>query len=425
VARELLLRGDDRVVLIDPSPGGGVAYGAAAGWHLLNSPAGSMSADPDDRGHFVTWCRRRGLDVRPADFVPRPVYGEYLADVLRDASAPGRLIRRHARAVRVRPAVPGLDVLLDDGGVVVADQVVLALGQAPPRDPWAVDPGCRRYVRNPWGPGALDGLPDDGPVLLLGTGLTAIDVALTLTRSPRRWPMLAMSRHGLVPQPHRTSAATGAVPTPSPNLSTVMRQVRRLAAEAPDWRGVVDGLRPHMDTLWHGLTPAARDRFVRHVARVWEVHRHRIAPSVAARLDDLRASGALRIRAGRVNRVTPVDERGLEVDGRHADGTPLPTRFAAVVNCTGPGRLPDCGDPLVAALFADGLGRPGPMGLGFDTTACGALVGRDGHPSPGLWTLGPPRRGTVWETTALAEIRAQAHALAVRLTERVPVALPA
>jgi uncharacterized NAD(P)/FAD-binding protein YdhS len=217
---------------------------------------------------------------------------------------------------------------------------------------------------------------------------------------------------------------------PSAALSDLVRAVRRLADGSPDWRTAVDSLRPHLDTLWLNLSPDARDRFVRHVARVWEVHRHRLAPPVAARLDELRACGALTVRAGRIDRVHPVDgvppgRAGLAVAGRFADGEPLPRRFAAVVNCTGPGRLTLAGDPLVDGLVADGLARPGPLGLGLDTAADGALRDRHGRPSARLWTLGPPRRGSFWETTAVAEIRAQAHALAALIAASTPVRLSA
>jgi len=75
--RELLRCSDDRVVLIEPDePGGGLAYGSARPWHLLNSRAGAMSADPDDPADFARWA-----GVSPSAFAPRTVYGSYLRDV--------------------------------------------------------------------------------------------------------------------------------------------------------------------------------------------------------------------------------------------------------------------------------------------------------------------------------------------------------
>ncbi|HYN92593.1 MAG TPA: FAD-dependent oxidoreductase, partial [Pilimelia sp.] len=215
VARELLRRPARTVVLVDPAakPGRGVAYGAAAPWHLLNSPAGAMGADPERPGEFVAWCRARGHAVGPGDFLPRRWYGEYLRDVLRDldATAPGRLVTHRARVNRVFcGAGPGLTVLLDRGVTIQADRVVLAVGQAAPQRPRGIEPSLRahpRYVADPWAPGALAAIPADEPVLLVGTGLTAVDLALTLAQAGRRAPVVATSRHGLLPRQHRQPEA--------------------------------------------------------------------------------------------------------------------------------------------------------------------------------------------------------------------------
>lgn len=364
-ARELL-RADFDVVLIDPAarPGRGLAYGTAAPWHLLNSPASTMSVDPDDPDQFRRWCAARHIDDT---FVPRATYGEYLSETLR--TAPGDLTVQRGRVVRVFENARGYSVLLADNVVINADRVVLALGNVPSRYPGA-------DVQDPWAPGALDALPP-GDVLLIGTGLTAVDVALTLSRQGRR--VHAYSRHGLVPQRHATHEAMTLDPPAGRTLTALMRGIRVLASIYP-WRAVMDALRPHWNELWARLGEADRERFLRHVARYWEVHRHRMAPSVRPPFTVV---------------ATP-------------EGN-----YAAVVNCTGPGRLVES-SPLVRSLIAEGLARPGPFGLGLDVSTDGALLDRAGSPG-GLYTLGPSRRGVLWETTAAPEIRAQARALAAHL----------
>ncbi|HWY24061.1 MAG TPA: hypothetical protein VNX47_04035, partial [Nevskia sp.] len=57
------------------------------------------------------------------------------------------------------------------------------------------------------------------------------------------------------------------------------------------------------------------------------------------------------------------------------------------------------------------------LGLGLLTDAQGALLDRDGQASTWLYTLGPARKGQLWETTAVPEIRVQAQALARRLLQ--------
>jgi uncharacterized NAD(P)/FAD-binding protein YdhS len=93
--------------------------------------------------------------------------------------------------------------------------------------------------------------------------------------------------------------------------------------------------------------------------------------------------------------------------------------FGAVVTCTGPGSLAASRHPLLRSLISHGLVRPDPLGLGLDARADGALLAADGSLAPGLYAIGPLLRGTLWETTAVPEIRAQAKALAAVLTAGV------
>lgn len=402
----LLRRSDVTVVLVEPGEaGGGVAYGAAREWHLLNSRAGAMSADPDDPGHFARWA-----GVAPEEFVPRQRFGSYLRDVLAAAvvAHPGRFRQVRARAADLRP---GPSVLLDDGGELHVDHVVLAVGNpiggAPAGLPDAIlEHGS--YVPDPWQPGAVESLPAGRPVLLIGTGLTAVDVALTLTADAGR-SVVAVSRRGLLPLTHTAVAAPVFKPAldDCASLREVIRVVREAAGEAGDWRAVVDGLRPDLDRLWGALTPAERDAFLRHLARPWECHRHRMAPQVADRVAALRRDGRLRIRDGGIRSAAVGRDGGLVVElvsGELAVG--------GIVNCAGPGRLPGAADPLTAGLLARGTVRVGPHGLGLDIDPTGRLIGADGRTHRGLWVLGPLRRGARWETTAVPEIRDQARRLA-------------
>jgi uncharacterized NAD(P)/FAD-binding protein YdhS len=403
VTRELLRGGDDDVVLIEPGePGGGIAYGNAQPWHLLNSRAGAMSADPDDPGHFVRWA-----GTTAEAFRPRAEYGRYLRSVLAEADRdhPGRLRVHRARVAAIGP--DGV-VALDDGDAVHADHVVLATG-GPAAARQQIE--HRRYVTDPWRPGVLEALPAGEPVLLVGTGLTAVDVALTLTADGRRTaPVVAVSRRGLLPLTHSDHATPPTVPSldDCATLRDVVRAVRAAAGEAGDWRPIVDGLRPMLDQLWGALTPGEQDAFLRHLARPWECHRHRMAPAVATRVVELRAAGLLEIRAG-----------GVAAWPGLAD-------FAAVVNCAGPGRLPGAAGPLVGGLLAAGLARVGPHGLGLDIDEAGRLVGGDGRANDRLWVIGALRRGARWETTAVPEIRAQGRRLVTDLRSgtRIDAALP-
>ncbi|MEV0649761.1 FAD/NAD(P)-binding protein [Phytomonospora sp. NPDC050363] len=411
------------VVLIDPEPGRGLAYGPAEPYHLLNSPARSMSAYEGEPTHFLEWCRGIEASAGPGDFMSRARYGDYLSETLgvEEAASLGRLTLLRDRAVSAVPhAEAGMVVTTAAGERVIASHVVLAVGQGRARrlavmEPVRHDP---RYVEDPWAPGALDGIGAGEPVLLIGTGLTAIDVAFGLAERGVAGPIVAVSRHGLLPREHTRGAAEAVgglvAPEPTPSLAELTRRVRALADSVPDWRAVVDLMRPSVDRYWRGLSPDGRERFVRHLARYWEIHRHRMAPAVADRVERMRAAGSLRIESGAVEsaEVAP-DALSVRLNGTR--------RFGAVVNCTGRDRLTASGDPLITRLLADGLAAPGPAGQGLDVAPDGAVLDAAGRPNSALWTVGPPRYGHLWETTAVPEIRLQARQLADRLVTGAPL----
>ncbi|GAA0555536.1 FAD/NAD(P)-binding protein [Paractinoplanes ferrugineus] len=395
-ARELL-RGGDRVKLVEPGePGGGLAYGTARPWHLLNSRAGAMSADPDDPGHFARWA-----GASADEFRPRAEYGRYLREVF-DGLSGVEVVQARATGLSAH------GVALEGGREVRADEVVVATGNPAAAQP-AARPEHPDYIADPWRPGALEAIPSDVPVLLVGAGLTAVDVVLTLTADGRRdAPITAVSRRGRLPLAHTPVPAP---PTSVPfgqarGLRDLVRIVREAASRAGDWRAVVDGLRPVLDQLWGSFSAAEQEQFLRHLARPWECHRHRMAPSVGATVDALREEGRFEVRAGGVRSMTAPPAGGLLVELEAGVQW-----FGAVVNCAGPGRLPAAAGSFAGNLLDEGHARLGPHGLGLDIDPQGRVIAADGRVRDGLWLIGPLRRGARWETTAVPEIRSQARAL--------------
>lgn len=413
LARALIRRTGREVVLISPesSPGRGVAYGAAQPWHILNARAGSMSICPDDPMHLVRWARERGHAIEGTDFLPRALYGDYLAEQFTETIkvSGGRLRHHVATATALHQDEHGYAVLTD-AGPVRAGQVILAVGNPEQQRLPGVGDAARtspHFVTDPWS--AYQRPAADEPILLIGTGLTAVDVALTLTETGHRGPIEAISRRGLHPLAHPQLPPSSAHPDlildGGLTLRQLMRRVRAAIAAGADWVAVIDTLRHQADRLWDDFSDCDRQRFLRHVNRFWDVHRHRMAPPVAARIAELQEQGRLRFSAGRLESVEPDPRGGLTV---RIGGEPA-RRFGAVISCTGPGTLPGSANPFLASLFRDGVIQPGPYGLGIDTDP-------DGRIRTGLWLAGPLRRGHSWETTAVPEIRAQVDRLVAALS---------
>jgi uncharacterized NAD(P)/FAD-binding protein YdhS len=420
-----------RIALIDRlgRHGLGQAYSTSNPAHLLNSPADRMSAVAGDPGHLVRWAAASGIEHD--GFMSRPAFGRYLGELLADAerTAWGTATVSRITSDVVALARGGLHrplrLHLAADGRIDADIAVLATGNQPPAPPCPV-PDTPRYVGDPWRPGALDGVADGSPVVVLGTGLTMLDVAMTVTGAHQGTVVHAVSRHALLPREHRCApGAAGARDAAAldpralargpVSLAGLIRNVRAAAEEAADdWQSVVDSLRPHTAGLWQSLPPQDKRVFVRNIARYWEVHRHRVPPATARQIGRLRSAGRLSVHRGRVVAVSET-AGGLRVRIDQDDRT-AELGAGWMINATGPATdVTATSDPLLRSLLSAGLATPDPLRLGLQADAGGALLDVSGRPSDTLFTLGPPLRGQLYETTAVPEIRDQAAALARRL----------
>jgi uncharacterized NAD(P)/FAD-binding protein YdhS len=420
-----------RVTMIDRygRHGQGQAYATTHPAHLLNAPARQMSAVAGDPDHFSRWASTKvagGTDG--AAFLPREAYGRYLRSTLADAQRQAeplarlQLVTSEVQAIQRTTAGRPLRITLSDGWID-ADVVVLATGNLPGTLPFPAPSASSRVIADPWAPGALDRAADGSPVIIVGTGLTMLDLAVAVTSRTRRTTVHAISRHGLLPRPHEDPpAACGRLWLPAISgaggpirLAELIWQVRSVLASSPDsWQSVISALRPHLPDLWQRLSDQDRRLFLRHVARYWEVHRHRMPAATARRITELRCTGQLRLHQGRI---TGVSERDGQVHAQVAqsDG-PAELSAGWLINGTGPAAdITTAPGPLLGDLFARGLARPDPLRLGLDATPAGAVLDAAGTPSSTLFTLGPPLRGVLYETTAIPEIREQAAGLARHL----------
>lgn len=381
----------------------GLAYGTPYGAHLLNVPASRMSAFPDDPEHFLRWLRGRMAAAQPGTFAPRALYGDYLASLLAERETYERVTRVGGTAVGLTRSGGEWVVHLHDDRTITARAIVLALGNLPPADPLQIEGEVPlEYVRDPWAPGAAIGLAPDAPVMLIGSGLTAIDVAVAIRHEGHRGPIYALSRHGRLPQPHApvTPRPLSAVPFASP------RQGLRWVREQPDWRAAIDSLRPHTAAIWQSWTLAQRASFLRHLRNVWDVHRHRAAPEVLAEVE-------LEVLRGRIVKIGGALDVTWQPRGTAEHRT---LHVARAINCTGPASdYAKLDLPLVVQLRRAGWLVPDALRLGVETAGDGRLIGSDGRPVERLYTLGPLRRPALWESTAIPEIREQAALLAKQL----------
>ncbi len=407
--------------------GRGRAYACADDLHLLNVRAADMGLSPDAVGDFADWLEL-GAGNRDA-FLPRSLFGDYLEQRIRDAQtrAPFVLERICGTALSLTPTGAGYGLTLDDERRLHADRVVLALGSLPPQPLAHLSAALRRshaYVEDPWSRHALDSVPPEAEVLIVGTGLTCFDLLQTLQTRGHRGRVRAVSRHGLLPQPQTLRRAT---PAPlagalqqqvhQPVLRELVRALRAACVEANDWRPVLDALRPHLTRLWRGLGQSERARFMRHLRSYWEVHRHRIPLQSHTLLQEWQRSGWLSVDAARLETAELKSGRVHVRLRRRGAETSMPHVYDVLIRATGldtdVARTPD---PLVRQLHDDGWVSADPLGLGFQCDGGFGLLNRLNRRAEGLYALGPLLRGEYWEMTAVPELRAAAKTLATELT---------
>jgi uncharacterized NAD(P)/FAD-binding protein YdhS len=420
----------------DPGFGRGTAYRTEFYLHRLNVPAARMSVFPDRPDHFVEWLRSQGKAVFADDFASRGDYGLYLRDTLASRLRP-RERRAQVDFVRARAvacgSVPGKPVRfeLDAGGELEARSVVLALGVGSAGLPISedrIDPEAHRHiVENPWRMGWLSRVGRNDEICILGSGLTMIDQVLSLRARGHRGKIRVLSRRGLVPHPHpvRRAAPVAVDLSTSREISDIVHALRRAVGEGGDWRGVVDGLRPHTQALWQGLTLDQRSRFLRHGLAWWNIHRHRIAPDVFKAFDALVEDGTVSVKAGFLQSID-ADDTGARI-GYRVRGTARVETLRAdwIVNCTGMERAGIGHSPLLKEMCDCGMIAMDVLGLGISVDSHSRVLDPEGMPRENFFAAGALTAGQFWEITAVPDIRVQARHIAETIADEVRLALPA
>lgn len=405
------------IVLIgDEAHGTGAAYRPVPDIYM-NGPAREMSALEDDPGDLVRYC-----GCGPDDLVERSRYGQYAAHVLARASVQHAGVETlQARVTAVNEADGRYHLSTSRNETVVARRVVLATGNPPP-DVSAVPAAIAQDARVHHDPWRFDAAAAQGRVAVLGSGLSGLDVAAKLSMNPAVTQIDVISRRALLPlleRPWVRSAPFDPARLDVRSPLALSRSLRALARDhmdaGGDWRSICDSIRAQTPAIWSNWSVRQQRQFLRHAQARWAIHRYRAPQQTldtvlgglrngrirlhAARIDAAVAGVPLRLFLGKVDAMLDVD---------------------ALVNCTGPsfrGALKS--DPLLSALARSGHIMLDRLCLGLAVTERLQLRCADGTAVQGLYAIGPATRGAVYEATAVPEIRRQARALAIRLSDEI------
>jgi uncharacterized NAD(P)/FAD-binding protein YdhS len=418
------------VVLIEPRAevGRGIAYSISSPSHLLNVRAGNMSIFPDEPADFLNYLSGGGSrEFSGRDFVQRQRFGAYVGERLKQArsQAPRGVgfehIRDRARRIDLADN-GGMRVVIESGSALSVDLLVLALGNNPPATLFEKSEGAE--VVSGWSAAAFEGLAKDEAVLVVGSGLTAVDAVLALEDRGHRGAVHVISRHGRWPLVHGSPPPSSGPPLvfgQGDSVLTILRTLRVGAQQAgmaeDSWQVAFDQIRPYINSIWRRLPASERRRFMRHARPLWEIHRHRMPPEAAARIEALSQRGQLVTQRGRVLATIGSGDGLTEVSiGESSSDDKWLLAVRRVIVCTGPDLdFRRAAQPVIRDLIDDNLVQLDSSNLGLSVSESYELLLGNGRPWAPLFALGPVIKGSLWETTALPEIRVQASDLAGHL----------
>ena len=226
--------------------------------------------------------------------------------------------------------------------------MLLALGNSSSAGP-VPGLGAGEVIGNAWNLNWIEKLPTYVPrVLLIGSGLTMIDIALAVADQRPDTRILAISRHGLLPQPHADSHSTD--PRRQVRCAGAARRTGRcmcvcVSSAAPARRrrlahGDPERARSDARALAVGAArtprpvPAASARLVGRAPASCAARRRSRASRSSAR------TGNLQLEAGRIVGTRRIKD-GTVVSWRPRGGSKLREELVdVVVNVTGPNSDP-------------------------------------------------------------------------------------
>lgn len=437
------------ITIIEPRPniGGGLAYSTDDSDHRLNAPIEGHLVDPADHTAFQRWCMERRIAESDPDavapdgslFVRRRDFGAFVNEItLSHARRPTGSTIHHLRDMATDASIGEgiIDVQTARGHVLTSELLIVATGNALPRLPAELGSNLNTnpaVVAVPTDLESVRSIPARARVLVIGSGLTALDVLSTLIRSGHVGEVTVISRRGLRPRsnlPKKAALdfdltralldrvaglaapfihAAGNPPTILGLLRALRARIRAVESAGDSWHMPFDELRDVVWQVWPRLPAFEKKRFMRHLRPWWDAHRFRTPPQNEAIVRESERNGQINFRAARLRSVTQ------DVDGRicavlHDRGTQneQAKNFDAVINCTGIDAAAGAREnPLLAALQREGIISVDGSGLGFSVDPECRPIGADGHAHDLLRIFGPPNVGTFGDSIGAIFIAAQ------------------
>lgn len=382
----------------------GPAYRADSGDLLLNVRSQNMSAFPDDSNHFLRFLQKKYPEhSNPRAFAPRSIYGHYLSELWTET--------------KDLAAQKGIPIVLNEKEFPTFeayDLLVLATGNELPRIPKEVSNDVaesRFFHGNPWNI-EFGKIQTNLPVFILGNGLTMVDTVLRLRSAGFHQKIVALSTHGfnMLAHPEEDLSVEPARPKATDLVSLVhfFNQQRKQLTEGQFLLNV-DALRSEFSHWWQGFSLHEKRIFLARFRHLWGTIRHRIPADIAEMIHKERTSGGLEVCAGKMS-ATELQKEHISIHFQ-TEGKNIHDHFSCFINCTGPETsIEKMSNPVIQELFLQKwiTSDENSQGIQIQTENL-RVVGS--APIP-IYAIGNLCKGTLWESTAIGELRTQAKLIA-------------
>lgn len=403
----------------------GLAYSTKNDEHLLNVRASNMSVFVDEPEHFVSWLLKHKFLYSATDFVPRSIYGNYVLSVFNELK---HSASHGANTITVKQFAEEVKSIRQENDEFIisatqnhhVQQVVLGFGNFLPAHPLPLATKAiskefifsKRYYQNAFSPLLFQNATRCQHITIIGSGLTMVDVVMSLNKQHYQGKIQVISPHGYLPQAH--------LEEPLPSIPSfinerehytllqivhlVNTQLKFAKANQLHIHSMIDALRPHVQRLWTGFSLDDKKQFLRHLRHKWGLARHR-APSQSIQvLNEYMKSQRLMVLKGRIFDIQSNTD-GFDIYYSTKANQKNSFKTELIVNCTGPESDFEKIDlPLIKQLIKDGIIEADPLKYGLKSMPNGQITNN-------LFTIGPPLKGILWESTAVPEIRIQAKQL--------------
>ena len=417
----------------------GVAYNPHTPGLLLNVPNGKISAFDDQPDHFADWLvndkpQLTGMSNLGDMFATRQQYGRYLAGVwsgaLNNMPADVTVTTYDDEAYDIAKDGDRFRVFLRQHEAITTDLLVLATGNVVPQLPKGLKAlaNSKRYFGNPWRKDSIENLDPKADVLIAGNGLTMVDTVIGMVEKGFNGKIYTVSPNGyqLKPSTETKPAYRGADPKQlmknSPSLLNIVKYLNKHRKKA--WHAdqsffkVIDDLRPYNQQIWRSLSIAEKKQFAKHFATMWNTARHRLPVSMFDLMQKLQTEKRLVTLKGQITTVIETNNKALVTV--NCSGETKIIGVQRVINCTGPGSdLKLSPNELLRNISTNGLICPDALGMGINADQeNGMVINAGGELIPNLFVVGTNLKGTLFESTAVPELRAQAEKLSRYLSEK-------